>query len=160
MEILIRPIIEKDNYALAKMIKEVFIEHNAPQQGTVYSDPTTNHLFKVFQQPRALAWIAEIDNEIVGCCGIYPTKGLTENCAELVKFYLSAKARGKGIGKAIMQKCIDSAKQLGYTQLYLESLPQFAKAVRIYEKQGFVKLERPLGDSGHGSCNIWMLKEL
>lgn len=142
------------------MIRQVFDEHQAPQKGTVYSDPTTDNLFDLFQAEKSLLWVAEIDNEIVGCCGIFPTKGLPEKCAELVKFYLSAKARGKGIGKSLMEKSIESARELGYTELYLESLPEFSNAVSIYEKQGFLKLDQPLGESGHTTCNIWMLKKL
>jgi putative acetyltransferase len=59
-----------------------------------------------------------------------------------------------------MQKCLHSAIEFGYSQLYLESLAHFPKAISIYEKQGFVKLNQPLGHSGHNSCNIWMIKEL
>lgn len=142
------------------MIREVFHEHDAPQQGTVYSDPTTDNLYDLFQTEKSMLWVAEIDNEVVGCCGIYPTIGLQKNCVELVKFYLSAQSRGKGIGKTLMEKSIESAREFGYTELYLESLPIYSKAVSIYEKQGFVKLEKPLGDSGHTTCDIWMLKKL
>ena len=160
MKIIIRQIQEKDNLPLAKIIREVFIEHDAPQKGTVYSDPTTDNLYDLFQTPKSILWVAEINNEIIGCCGVYPTKGLNENCVELVKFYLSKDARGKGIGKELMQKCIHSAREFEYTQLYLESLPQFSKAISMYEKQGFVRLNQSLGNSGHKTCNIWMLKEL
>lgn len=156
----LRKVEKKDNAALAKMIRAVFEEHNAPKEGTVYSDPTTDHLYELFETPKSVLWIAEINGEVLGCCGIYPTKGLPENCVELVKFYLPKETRGKGIGKELMEHSITSAKEFGYTQLYLESLPHYSKAVNIYEKQGFVRLNQPLGDSGHGSCNIWMLKEL
>lgn len=156
----IRQIKKDDNLSLATMIREVFHEHDAPQQGTVYSDPTTDNLFDLFQTEKSMLWVAEIDNEVVGCCGIYPTIGLQKNCVELVKFYLSAQSRGKGIGKSLMEKSIESAREFGYTELYLESLPIYSKAVSIYEKQGFVKLEKPLGDSGHTTCDIWMLKKL
>jgi putative acetyltransferase len=101
-----------------------------------------------------------MDNSTLGCCGVYPTKGLPIDCAELVKFYLSKDARGKGVGKELMQKCIQSAKEFEYTRLYLESLPHFSRAVRMYEKQGFVRLDQPLGKSEHTACNIWMIKEL
>lgn len=156
----IRKVIKDDNLLLAKMIRQVFHEYNAPHNGTVYSDPTTDNLFELFQVEKSLLWVAETDNEIVGCCGIYPTIGLPENCTELVKFYLSAGSRGKGIGKILIEKSIESAKGFGYSEIYLESLPEFSKAVSIYEKQGFIKLDRPLGKSGHSSCNIWMLKKL
>ncbi|MFT3902158.1 MAG: GNAT family N-acetyltransferase [Niabella sp.] len=156
----IRAIKQSDNETLAKLIRGVFEEHNAPQKGTVYSDPTTDNLYGLFRAERSVLWVAEADGEIVGCCGIYPTEGLPEGCAELVKFYLSAKARGKGVGKALMEKSIQSAKELGFTEIYLESMPAFSNAVSIYEKQGFDRLSSPMGNSGHTTCNIWMMKKL
>ncbi|MBS1680189.1 MAG: GNAT family N-acetyltransferase [Bacteroidetes bacterium] len=160
MKIHIRRIEATDNQPLAKMIRTVFEEHVAPQHGTVYSDPTTDTLYELFQKPKAVHWVAVVEGVIVGCCGIYPTEGLEKNCAELVKFYLSQEARGKGIGKQLMEKSIESALLFGYEQLYIESLPQFAKAVGMYEKLGFERLSKPLGNSGHSTCNIWMLKKL
>lgn len=160
INIIIRPIVRSDNAALASIIRDVFKEYNAPQCGSVYSDPTTDHLFELFQKEKAILWVAEMDGEIAGCCGVYPTQGLPSYCAELVKFYISSKARGKGIGKTLMQKSIDAAKQFGFSEIYLESFPVFADAVSIYEKQGFTNLDRPLGNSGHTSCNIWMSRKI
>ena len=94
------------------------------------------------------------------CCGIYPTAQLAERTAELVKFYLKASARGIGIGKKLMAKCIESAQVMGYNQLYLESLPEFKNAVAMYERANFAYLDQPLGNSGHFGCNIWMVKQL
>ena len=160
MKTTYRKIESKDNVALAQMIRTVFEEHDAPKEGTVYSDPTTDDLSQLFKTPKSILWIAEIENNAVGCCGIYPTKGLHKNCAELVKFYLSKDTRGMGIGKTLMQKTIYSAKELGYTEIYLESLPIYAKAIEMYILEGFKKLEKPLGESGHTSCDVWMLKKL
>lgn len=156
----IRLVEKSDNLHLAKVIRKAFDEHNAPKQGTVYSDPTTDNLYALFQKKRSALWVAEIDAAIVGCCGIYPTNGLPENCVELVKFYLAKQSRGKGIGKELLERSIESAKEFGYTALYLESLPEFSKAVQLYEKLGFIRLNKPLGSSGHTSCNIWMIKTL
>ena len=142
------------------MIRTVFDQHDAPKEGTVYTDPTTDYLYELFRTPKSILWVAEVDNRAIGCCGLYPTEGLEENCVELVKFYLSENARGKGIGKELMRKSMDSAKKLGYTHMYLESLPDFSKAVGMYEKLGFTRLEKPLGNSGHTTCNIWMLNAL
>jgi putative acetyltransferase len=159
-EIVVRKIKEEDNLHSAEMIRGVFEEHNAPKAGTVYSDPTTYALYQLFKVNKSVLWVAEINNEIVGCCGIYPTEGLSRDTAELVKFYLTALARGKGVGKKLMEQAVLSAIEFGYKKLYLESLPQFSKAVGMYEKQGFQKLSHPLGNSGHTSCNIWMIKVL
>lgn len=158
--IIIREITKSDNAFLANIIRGVFEEYNAPQNGSVYSDPTTDHLFEMFKKERSVLWVAEMDGEIMGCCGIYPTNGLPTDCAELVKFYISVKARGKGIGKTLMQKSVDAAKQLGYSEIYLESFPVFSDAVGIYEKQGFTNLDHPLGNSGHTACTIWMSKKI
>ena len=158
--VIYRKIKKADNVPLARMIRQVFKEHHAPQKGTVYSDPTTDDLYGLFRNSRSVLWVAEIDGIPEGCCGIYPTEGLESDCAELVKYYLAEKGRGKGTGRRLMEKCIESARELDYKKLYLESMPHFSNAVRIYEKLGFKKLSGPLGNSGHTSCNIWMLLEL
>lgn len=160
MAVIYRQIQEKDNRSLAGMIRNVFREHNAPQQGTVYSDPTTNHLYELFLTPKSVLWIVETEGEALGCCGIFPTPGLPDGCAELVKFYLDKRLRGTGTGKKLMEMSFQSAIELGYTQLYIESLPEFSKAISMYEKSGFVLLDSPLGNSAHPGCNIWMLKKL
>lgn len=156
----IREIKPADNPGAAKMIRDVFDEHQAERRGTVYSDPNTDRLFELFaEEPQSVFYVAEADGEILGTCGIYPTPGLPEACAELVKFYLNAKARGQGIGRALMEKSTQAAKEMGYRQLYLESLPVFAQAVRIYEKQGYRPLEQPFSKE-HPGCNLWYLKDI
>ncbi len=150
----------EDNPYLALLIREVFNEYGAPHHGTVYSDPATDNLSALFSKIRSALFVAENDNHICGCCGIYPTDGLDNDTAELAKFYLYPTYRGKGIGRALMEKCIQSARSFGYKRLYIESLPQFAKAVKIYEKQGFHRMNHPLGNSGHTTCDIWMVKDL
>jgi putative acetyltransferase len=158
---IIRKLEQADNSVLAEMIREVFEEHDAPREGTVYSDPTTDDLYELFKTQRSVLWVAENEeHEIVGCSGVYPTEGLPQNCAELVKVYVNKEFRGTGVGRELMQRSIDSAVELGYTELYLESLSAFSKAVSIYEKLGFIKLGQPLIDSVHKTCNIWMLKKI
>ncbi|RNL54191.1 GNAT family N-acetyltransferase [Pedobacter jejuensis] len=157
MGLLIRKIEKRDNQELAELIRVVFREFKIDKPGTVYTDPTTDDLFEVFEKEGSAYWLAEEDGVLLGGCGIYPTDGLPDGCVELVKFYLSAAARGKGIGKMLMQKSIESAQQFGYNEMYLESFPELATAIGMYEKAGFKKLESPLGNSGHFACNVWML---
>jgi putative acetyltransferase len=156
----IRKVEKRDESCLAAIIRAVFEEYDAPKKGTVYSDPTTDHLFDLFENAGSILWVAEWGHQIVGCCGVYPTMGLPEKTAELVKFYLSPTARGKGIGKHLIEKSIESAKELGYKNLYLESMPQFSIAVGLYKRLGFKQLKNALGNSGHTSCSIWMLLSL
>jgi putative acetyltransferase len=158
--ITFRNIEEIDNKELAGLIRTVFREFKIDRPGTVYFDPTTDDLFELFKTPGSVYWIAEEDGKMVGGCGIFATPGLPDGCAELVKFYLLTPWRGKGIGRKLMEICFESARQLGYKQLYLESLPELEKAVSMYLKSGFKHIPHALGNSGHFGCNIWMVKDL
>ncbi|MBW8685279.1 GNAT family N-acetyltransferase [Chitinophaga sp. B61] len=161
MPVTIRTITPADNAALAAIIRATFDEFETiPKTGTVYADPETDHLYELFQQPGSAYYIAEEDGVILGGCGLFPTAGLPPACAELVKYYLSSAARGKGIGKTLMERTFEGARELGYKELYLESFPDFTKAISIYEKAGFRYLDKPLGNSGHFACTVWMLKPL
>jgi putative acetyltransferase len=160
MSIVIRPIEKKDNPVLAELIKTVFREFKIDRPGTVYTDPTTDHLYELFMTPNAGYWVAEEDHQLIGGCGVYPTPGLPAGCAELVKFYLSTESRGKGTGKKLMEQSFEAAAAFGYKQLYLESFPELDKAVGMYEKAGFIHLDKPMGNSGHYACTVWMVKNL
>lgn len=157
---VIRKITKEDNPLVAKLIRDVFDEHRVNPAGTVYVDPTTDALFELHQVKDAFLYVVELNGKIVGSCGIFPTEGLPSGCAEIVKFYFLKEARGKGLGKKIFKICLNEAKKLGYTEIYLESLPEFATAIDMYKKLGFSQLSSPLGNSGHYGCNIWMKKEI
>jgi putative acetyltransferase len=74
--------------------------------------------------------------------------------------YLLPQTRGLGLGRLLIEKCMHFARLQGYTQIYLETMPELKKAVSIYEKLGFSSLTSPLGNTGHYSCSIYMLKHL
>ena len=159
--IQIRPIEQKDNIDLAKVIRGALEEFGANKPGTVYFDPTTDALFELFNNtPGSYYYIATIDNNVVGGGGIFPTENLPEGTCELVKLYLHKDARGTGLGKQLLNTAMQWAKENGYTQVYLESMPELSKAVTIYENVGFKRIYQPLGNSGHCGCDIWMVKNL
>lgn len=158
--IQIRIIEQNDNKALAKIIRNTLTEFGANHPGTVFFDEATDHLFELFQQPLSIYFIATINDKMVGGGGIYPTEGLPENTCELVKMYLLPEARGKGIGKMIIENCLQNARALGFKNVYLETMPELEQAMNVYEKFGFEYLKGPLGNSGHFGCSKWMLKTL
>lgn len=160
MNISIRTIHPSDNPFLSKIVKDTLAEFGANHPGTVYYDPTTDTLYELFQIEGAAYFVAEINNEIVGGGGIYPTDGLPADTCELVKMYLLPQARGKNLGRTLIEKCIAFAKEAGYKQVYLESMPELKQALKVYAKFGFDYLKEPMGNSGHTGCSLWMLKEL
>jgi putative acetyltransferase len=156
----IRRLEKEDNERIAKIIRSVLAEFRANKPGTVYYDPTTDDLFTLFQTPGSCYFVAEIDANIVGGSGVFPTPDLPGGWCELVKLYLLPEARGKRLGKTLIEKCIVAAKAFGYTNMYLETMPELSTAVALYQQLGFTYLESPIGSSGHFGCEIWMMKEL
>ena len=159
-DVLITPISETDNASLAKMIREVLTEYDANKPGTVFTDPTTDNLYALFQTPKSHYYVAKQGSEVVGACGIYPTKGMPDGCTELVKLYVNKAHRGTGLGKHLLLLSIEAARQEGYSEVYLETLPELHNAIGLYEHLGFDYLNKPYGDSGHFACDIWMRKPL
>lgn len=159
-KLILRSIQPEDNPVMATIIRDALTEFGANKPGTVYYDVSTDHLYELFQQEGATYFIAVMDGEIAGAGGIYPSAGLPEQTCELVKMYLKKNARGKGIGKALMDKCLSFAKEQGYTAVYIETLPELKSALGLYERFGFEYLTQPLGNTGHFGCDVWMLKQL
>jgi putative acetyltransferase len=158
--VTIRDLRKEDNPALAKVVKDTLAEFGANHPNTVYYDPTTDALFEVFQTPRSKYFLAELNNKIVGGGGIYPTDGLPPDTCELVKMYLLPEARGLGLGRTLIEKCIGAAAENGFKKIYLETMPELKQALSVYEKFGFEYLQGPMGNSGHTGCSLWMLKSL
>jgi putative acetyltransferase len=160
MVVTVNTIAEEDNRAICSIIKSVFEEHGINRPGTAYYDEALHSLSSAFAIPGSIYLIAKLDGVICGGAGVYPTDGLPHNTCELVKMYLLPEARGKGVGKILIERCIDFARNNGYKKMYLETMPELQKAVRIYERLGFVLLPAPMGNSGHYSCSIHMLKDI
>ena len=157
---LIRPIQPADNAAMAAIVRQVLKSFNAAKPGTAYYDANLDNLYDVFRAEGSAYWVAEQGGEILGGGGIYPTDGLPAGYCELVKLYLDEGARGKGIGRQLINSCTQAAIKMSYTYMYLETMPELTIAVPLYEKLGFAYINEPLGNSGHTDCNIWMVKEL
>jgi len=159
-EITIRPIQPSDNPDLALIVRNTLSEFGAANPGTVYFDPTTDSLFELFQAPKAAYFVAEANGKILGGGGIYPTEGLPEDTCELVKMYLLPEARGIGLGRSLIEQCLETAKKNGFNQVYLETLDELHLALKVYHKFGFEYLKAPMGNTKHFGCGLWMLKKL
>ena len=158
--IVIRDLRKADNPFIAKVIRVALEEFGVARPGTVYTDPTTDDLFHLFSNENSRYYVAEHKGSIVGGCGIFPTIGLEKDTVELVKLYVDASARNQGVGRILMEKSIQAAKELGYRVVYLETMPELGKAITLYQRLGFQKLDHPLGASGHYACDLWMTKHI
>jgi putative acetyltransferase len=160
LPVTIRTIQPADNQVLAVIIRNALAEFGANKPGTVYYDATTDALYELFQKQGSIYFVAEENGQLIGGAGIYPSPGLPADTCELVKMYLLSAVRGKGIGKMLIEKALQFAKDSGYNKVYIETMPELRKAMSVYEKFGFRYLDGPMGDTGHFGCEIWMLKEI
>ena len=160
-EYRIREIRPSDDESICEIARSAFEEFRAPLTGSVYCDPRMEHLSQEFLREDAKYWVIEnTDGEILGGGGFYPTEGLPLGMAEVVKLYFSPSLRGKGYGRKMLSLIEQEAQKAGYKELYIESFPEFAKAVSLYEKVGFKHITHALGNSGHPAVTVWMTKTI
>lgn len=156
----IREIQLKDNQKIAKVIRKILIEFGVPKVGTAYADKILDTLYEAYDTENAIYYVIEKEGEIFGGAGIKQLDNYKGNVCELQKMYFLPEARGIGMGSKMMETCLQKAKEFGFEQCYLETLPYMEDARKLYRKAGFKDLDAPMGDTGHYSCNLWMLKEL
>lgn len=159
-DINIRLIQPDDNQQIAKVIREVLVESGAPKKGTAYEDKSLDQLYETYQNPGEAYFVVEENGKIFGGAGIASLAIENEKYCELQKMYFLKTIRGRGIGNAMMQKCLQFAKENAYTHCYIETLPYMKAAQKLYQRSGFKYINQRLGNTGHHNCDVWMLKNL
>ena len=157
---IIRTIEKKDNAAVADIVRSVFIELKAPTVGTAYADPNLDSMFETYQKHNAIYFVVESEGKVIGGAGIDKLQNGDETICELQKMYFLPEARGLGMGKKIINLCLQKAKAFGFKKCYLETFLVMENAQELYKKSGFYYIDAPLGNTGHTACPIWMMKDL
>lgn len=159
-DFIIREIKPTDNKELAIVIRTVILEMGAPKIGTAYEDKATDQMFETYNKVNKAYFVVEYKNKVIGGAGIAKLDNCEDNICELQKMYFLPIARGLGLGSHLINKCLQEAKSFGFNACYLETLPYMKAATKLYAKNGFVSLDKPMGNTGHYSCNVWMLKKI
>jgi len=157
---LIRPIEKKDNEHIASVIRRVLIDFGVPKVGTAYADAALDCMFETYQKERAAYFVVEDEGKIIGGAGIAPLDNYDGNVCELQKMYYLPEARGRGIGATMINLCLSKSREFKFDKCYLETMPYMTAAQKLYERSGFVYIDGPMGDTGHYSCPVHMLRDL
>ena len=156
-----RKIEAADDKRIAEIIRANLEKLRLNIPGTAYFDPELDHLSAYYNSdPFRRAYFVALDEEgqVIGGVGIAEFDGI-ENCAELQKLYLDDSAKGRGYGKELMRIAEDKARAVGYENLYLETHTNLSAALKLYEKTGFHRIEKPCS-TPHGTMNRFYLKRL
>jgi DNA-binding MarR family transcriptional regulator/N-acetylglutamate synthase-like GNAT family acetyltransferase len=94
---------------------------------------------KNFDRERERCWIAEMDGEPVG--SVFVVKQ-SRTVAKLRLLIVEPKARGRGLGKRLVEECIAFARAKGYRKLVLWTQSNLAAAREIYAKTGFKRVKQ------------------
>lgn len=159
-EVVIREIEQRDDEEVARVIREVLVEMGVPKVGTAYADKALDHMFENYDVPRASYFVIDEGGKILGCAGVAQLENYQGNVCELQKMYFLKEARGRGLGAKMMKVCLDRARTFGFEKCYLETMPYMNGAQELYKKSGFDYIDARMGDTGHYSCPVWMLKTL
>jgi putative acetyltransferase len=158
--VIIRPVLGKDDHQLGEVIRSCFRDYGATEEGTVFSDPVIDSLSLSFRMERSAYFVLEAGGEVVGGAGFQPLKGGDAAVCELQKMYIRRDFRGKGWGRALLEKCLAEATLAGFRLCYLESLPELKDALRLYEAAGFSYIPQRMGNTGYFGCTLFMTKSL
>lgn len=157
---LIREIRPDDNAEVAKVVREVLVELGVPKVGTAYADKALDHMYENYNVPRADYFLVVEENRILGCAGVAQLENYEGSVCELQKMYFLEEARGRGLGAQMMKVCLDRAAAYGYEKVYIETMPYMKAAQKLYAKSGFEYIDERMGDTGHYSCPVFMLKSI
>jgi len=156
----IRLIQKQDNAPVSRVIRDVMTEFQAVGEGYSIVDQEVDNMFGNYRNSRSCYYVLTLDNEVVGCGGIAPLTGGDTSTCELRKMFFRPATRGIGLGRRLLLMLLDEASKRGYKNCYLETLGRMWGANELYQKNGFQLLDKPLGKTGHGSCDRWYLLKL
>ncbi|TFZ51924.1 MarR family transcriptional regulator [Serratia proteamaculans] len=159
--LLVRPITQSDDAAMAGIICSVFREYAMDKmEGVSLHDPDLDRLTGVYQDNGGKYWVLEQNGKLVGGVGIAPLKGGDVGYCELQKLFFKPCVRGLGMARYMVVQALKAARAAGFRYCYLETTEQLKEALGLYHALGFTLLTEKRGNTGHHGCDIYMLKDL
>jgi putative acetyltransferase len=156
----IRTIEARDDATIAAIIRSVMPEFGADGPGFAIHDAEVDAMSAAYAGPRSAYLVWEQGGLLLGGGGIAPLAGAGAEVCELRKMYFLPAARGRGWGEVLLRRLLSEARAREFRTCYLETLTGMEAAQRLYRRMGFVRLDGPLGRTGHHGCNRWYARDL
>ena len=149
-----------DNPEITKLIRSVLAEFGGCAEGNSKDTLELADIQKAYGGPNAKFYVIEHSGRIVGCGGIrqleMSSKILT---CELRRMYFAQESRGIGLGRLLLERCLEDAERVGYRRCYLETKSNMIHAKKLYERFGFTKLSDSRTGCRNG-CDLFYSKDL
>jgi ribosomal protein S18 acetylase RimI-like enzyme len=148
-----------------RTFRETFESVNTEENMKLYleSNFSEKRVASEFKEPGAVFFIAESEGLPVGFAKIKDSKGEPalkgHRAMEVERIYAVKKLIGKGVGRMLMQTCLDHAKKSGYDLVWLGVWEYNHRALEFYAKWGFEKFSQHTFMLGHDAQTDFLLKK-
>jgi GNAT superfamily N-acetyltransferase len=90
----------------------------------------------------------------IGCCALL---AMGDGSFEIGKMAVLEESRGLGVGRKLLARVVERARQIGAKRLYLETNTKLPNAIHLYESQGFTHLPpEHVRRSPYARSNVYM----
>jgi putative acetyltransferase len=135
----------------------VLLRESDAHMGQLYPLESIHRLdVAVLRQPNVSFFVARAGDELLGCAALVQHDG---DWSELKRMFVVPKARGRGIGRLLLEYVEKVAAEAGCRTLRLETGVLQPEALSLYVKGGFI-ITGPFGDYGPDPLSIFMEKKL
>jgi len=158
--VTVRRLEQIDVPAVLEIISDCRREYKLERRVQSVLEPSDHALFDIYQRPRSAYFVAVVAGEVAGGAGIAPLADGHRSTCELQRMYLRKLHRGTGIGHALLTQCLQSAWEFKFEQCYAETITEMTIAIAFYERHGFRRLNAPVGATGNGHNDCWLVLAL
>ncbi|HWS90308.1 MAG TPA: GNAT family N-acetyltransferase [Pyrinomonadaceae bacterium] len=127
----------------AQTFAETFAEENSPEDMAAYlaDSFSVGRLTEELTDPLSVFFVAEVEGSPAGYAKLHageaPGYVEGERPVELVRLYVSQEWLGRGVGHALMRRCIDEARKMGFRTIWLGVWERNPRAQAFYRKWDF-----------------------
>ena len=147
VELLVRNAGASDARALRDVMQRTHAETDYllsyPDEQSVDDEHEARSLVETERSDNEVELVAVVDGKIVGSAGVTAV-GSRRKVVHRARFGISVLQEywGMGIGRVLMEACIDCARRVGYAQLELDVVADNERAMSLYRRAGFVEYGR------------------
>jgi putative acetyltransferase len=152
------PLIIRPDDLSSPEVQALVAEHLAGMHGNTPAGHVHALAIDGLRAPAITFWSAWLDGELCGCGAM---KELEFSAGEIKSMRTRAAFIRKGVGQAVLDEILRTARSRGYKRLYLETGTgeSFAAAHALYLRNGFV-WGGPFGEYTATEFNVFMVKPL